>query len=233
MKILTFSFDDCEIYDRQLCDMMRQYGIKGTFFLMSGRLGEKVPFHRYGEDTVVERVVASELPDTYRGMEIASHTRHHTMGTDLEETVGKSLQELEAACGYTVQGLAYPGGGYRLEQVEQLRQMPVAYARTISRGNPSFDTPVDWLTWTPTCHYADECVPELVQTFLNAPADADMLFHLYGHSYELTRKDGVGDWAYMEHLLQQLANRTDVMYATNLEAYRLLCKTNASPESIV
>ena len=59
MKILTFSFDDCEIYDRRVCDMMRRYGLKATFYLISGQLGMKVPFHRYGQDTVVERVSAA------------------------------------------------------------------------------------------------------------------------------------------------------------------------------
>lgn len=56
MKILTFSFDDGEIYDRRLAELLRKFGMQATFFLISGQLGIRVPFYRYGEDTVVERV---------------------------------------------------------------------------------------------------------------------------------------------------------------------------------
>ena len=64
MKILTFSFDDGEIYDRRLAELLRKFGMQATFFLVSGQLGIRVPFHRYGEDTVVERVSAAEIPAT-------------------------------------------------------------------------------------------------------------------------------------------------------------------------
>ena len=39
MKVFTFSFDDCEIYDRRLCALLRQYGLTATFYLISGQLG--------------------------------------------------------------------------------------------------------------------------------------------------------------------------------------------------
>ena len=70
-KALTFGFDDCEQYDRKLAELFRTYKVKATFFLITDSLGARIPFHRYGRDTVVERVTAKELPVTYRGMELA------------------------------------------------------------------------------------------------------------------------------------------------------------------
>mgnify|MGYP002573803925 CR=1 FL=1 len=34
-KAVTFGFDDGEIHDRRLAEMLRQYGLKATFFLVS------------------------------------------------------------------------------------------------------------------------------------------------------------------------------------------------------
>lgn len=38
-KALTLSYDDGVIQDRHLVDLMRRYGVKGTFNLNSGLLG--------------------------------------------------------------------------------------------------------------------------------------------------------------------------------------------------
>ena len=40
-KVLTLSYDDGKITDRRLVDILNQNGIKGTFHLNSGYLGEK------------------------------------------------------------------------------------------------------------------------------------------------------------------------------------------------
>ena len=109
-KAVTFGFDDGEIHDRRLAEMLRQYGLKATFFLVSGQMGLTVdPFFRYGRNTRVERVNGGELPLTYAGMEIASHTRFHRLSADsLAEAVGESMRELEELSGQPVTGLAYP-----------------------------------------------------------------------------------------------------------------------------
>ena len=73
-KILTFGFDDAEIHDERLADLFRAYGMKATFFLIAGQLSFRCDFHRYGEDTVVQRVSDEQIPYVYRGMEVASHT---------------------------------------------------------------------------------------------------------------------------------------------------------------
>ena len=218
MKILTFSFDDCEIYDRRVCDMMRRYGLKATFYLISGQLGMKVPFHRYGQDTVVERVSAAELSETYRGMEIASHTRAHTMDApDPAAEIERSLEELSRWSGQTVRGLAYPGGQSTAAMADMVRATRVEYARGAS---PTHDlsVPNDWYAWEPSCHYADAETPALIDAFLAAPHEETRLLHIFGHSYELTNPDARHDWDYFERLLERLSGRRDVEYMTNGEA---------------
>ena len=40
-KALTMSYDDGRTYDRQLVEIFNRYGIKGTFHLNSGFLGDQ------------------------------------------------------------------------------------------------------------------------------------------------------------------------------------------------
>ncbi|MEG0767891.1 MAG: polysaccharide deacetylase family protein [Clostridia bacterium] len=217
MKIVTFSFDDCEIHDRRLAMLLRQYGMKATFFLISGQLGLSVPFHRYGEDTTVERVTAEEIPITYRGMEVASHTQFHQLpleATRLREEMTASLQTLSDACGYRVCGMAYPGGQYVETQTEALRQMRLMYARGASPTH-TLSVPCDYLRWQPSCHYADEHLPALIHRFLQE--EGDLLLHIFGHSYELTQRDSRKNWCAFEETLKVLAGRDDIQYCTNAE----------------
>lgn len=222
MKILTLSFDDCEIHDRRLCELLRKYDLRATFYLLSGLLGQKVPFRRYGENTVVERVTAEELPSTYAGMEIGCHTRFHKFTDEsLEADIALSMAELSEAWGQPVKGFAYPGGFYTQAQLLRLKQTDVVYARGAS-PNHSFTVPEDWYQWQPTCHYADPNLPALLDIFFALPEKTDAVFHIYGHSYELTQPDPSKNWNYLDELFQTLAHRPGIHYATNLEAWQLL-----------
>lgn len=216
-KILTFGFDDCEIYDRQLAELFRKYGMKATFFLLTGSFSEKVPFHRYGEDTVVERISYEEIPETYLGMEVATHTeRHRCDVNDFEGTVGNSCKRLSDICGYEVNGLAYPGGHYTEELVDSLKQNGVLYSRTaIVSGN--FDLPEDLLIWNPTAKYDDENIEAIADEFLAYNGEEPKLFYIYGHSYELTQKEEGKSFLSFERLLKKLSFKDDISYATNKE----------------
>lgn len=216
-RILTFGFDDAEIHDRRLCRLFRKYGMKATFFLISGQLSFSCAFHRYGEDTVVERVSAAEIPETYAGMEVASHTQAHRCDIgDLEQAVGKSVETLSACCGYPVRGLAYPGGVYTPEHIRLLPAYGIAYARTTGYAH-GFSLPEEPLAWAPTCRYDDPDMDRLVEEFLASDGREPALFYIMGHSYELTRRQPPYDWDSFERLLRRLSGRPDVWYASNIE----------------
>ncbi len=224
MKYLTFGFDDGEIYDRQLADLFRKYGMKATFFLMTDQFGIKVPFHRYGEDTVVERVSESEVKQTYKGMEVAGHGANHSIDeNDMENTVIKSLEKLSRLAGYKANGVAYPGGSYSDAKVNALRSAGVDYARTIDCTN-SFSVPDDFLKWHPTCKYDQENVMELAHKFVDLKTKDDALFYIYGHSYELTNKEVGKRFCDFEEILKVLSNKKDICYLTNAEVFERLTK---------
>ena len=224
-KFLTFSFDDCEIYDRRLAELFRRCGMKATFFLISDQLGFRCDFHRYGEDTVVERVSPGELRETYAGMEVATHTASHRLSPEhLKEQVFDSAKALSQLCGYEVRGLAYPGGEYIPEYLEALRGSRIRYARTVDVTH-DFAVPKEWLAWGPTCKYDDADIHALAEEFLHYKGAEPAIFHIYGHSYEMTRREPGCDLASFEALLRKLSGRQDIVYATNLEVMEMITCT--------
>lgn len=226
-KILTFGFDDCEIHDRRLCGLFRKYGMKATFFLLSGQLSFRCSFHRYGEDTTVERVSPEELKTTYTDMEIATHTVSHNCPiNDLKTTVADSAAYLSSLCGYPVNGLAYPGGVYTEDYIRKLPEFGILYARTTACTH-AFGLPEQLLAWDPTCKYDDPDIDHIVDSFLGYQGNEPALLYIYGHSYELTRKEKPYDWDSFESLLQRLSGRKDVWYATNQQIAEWITRKNS------
>ena len=64
-KALTMSYDDGKVQDRRLIDIFNKYGIKGTFNLNYGLVGER------------PRMTLGEMKGLYAGHEIATHTMTH------------------------------------------------------------------------------------------------------------------------------------------------------------
>ena len=64
-KALTMSYDDGKVQDRRLIDIFNKYGIKGTFNLNYGQVGER------------PRMTFEEMEGLYDGHEIATHTMTH------------------------------------------------------------------------------------------------------------------------------------------------------------
>ena len=216
-KAVTFGFDDGEIYDRALCELFRQYGMRATFFLITSQFSFSCPFHRYGEDTVVERVSADELPVTYRDMEVANHTAFHRFTEDIKTDVTDAADTLSRLCGYRVRGFAYPGGVYTDRQIKALKETDTLYART-TESTYSFDLPENLLVWNPTCKYDDPMLPELTDRFLSDTSGKPQLLYIYGHSYELSRKEEPYNWKSFERILKKLSGKSDILYATNSQA---------------
>ena len=223
-KYVTFSFDDSEKYDLRLAALLNQYGIKATFFIITDQIGQKIPHHRYGQDTVVERVTVDEIQRGYPNMEIASHTSNHRACFNIndefiETEIKKSFNLLSDITGEKCIGMAYPGGGYDVPSAKKLKENDVLYART-AESSYSFDLPEDFLIWNPTCSFTDERCPELVREFLDTDSDGIQLLNIYGHSYELENpnKDW---WTFFEEKICKPLAEENVTFATYKEIYNM------------
>lgn len=219
-KALTLSYDDGQIYDRRLVEILNKAGIKATFHLNSGNL-DKEGF-----------VARAELPALYKSHEIACHgvTHRHPLQMTREEWAAEIWADrlaLEQAGGCIVHGMSYAFGEYNADLAAALRAFGIRYSRTVE-STGRFTLPRDFLRWQPTCHHNDR-LEQRTQAFLNTPGHEKMpLFYLWGHSFEFQREN---TWDRIEAFAARIGGDPDIWYATNgqvceyLTAVRGLCRS--------
>ncbi len=221
-KYFTLSYDDGVLQDKRLVEIFNRYNLKCTFNVNSGFFGQDGELIRLGKPVQHNKMSEEEAMKTYAGHEVSIHSVTHPDLTKMnrwqvKKQIVDDMQKLSDLAGYAVIGHAYPGGAYDRRTADLLKKYGIRYARTVdSTGN--FNPPEDPLMWHPTCHHGDEKVFELLEEFINAtPTDGDLLFYLWGHSYEFDFDVWGNNWEHIEKVCQMIANKDDIIYCTNLE----------------
>lgn len=205
-KALTLSYDDGKLQDRRLIEIFNQNGIKGTFHLNSGLLGDE------------RRIQPEEIASLYRGHEVACHTvSHPTIARcPLPEVAQQVLEDriaLESVTGYPVRGLSYPNGSVSRDIESLLPALGIRYARVVGSSD-SFALPENPYRWQATCHH-NHLMMELGEQFLSLHKKQYLyLMYVWGHSYEFDDKD---NWVLMENFCRMMGGKEDVWYCTNIE----------------
>lgn len=206
-KALTMSYDDGKVQDERLVGIFNRHGIRGTFNLNYGMLGQK------------PRLSAERIRELYTGHEIATHTMTHpTIArcplTAVAEELLEDRKGLERLTGQIIRGHAYPNGSYNEEIKTLLRGLGLAYARVV-RATGEFELPTDPYEWHPTCHHNDPGLMDKARFFAEFPKKQYLkLMYVWGHSYEFDQND---NWQVMEEFCAYMGGRDDIWYATNIE----------------
>lgn len=114
-KMALFSFDDGYADNYDALTLLEDYGIKGTFFVISSRIGE--PGY----------LTADQIKDMdERGFAIGSHTANHENLLDIsasavDDEMRISKEKLESILGHPVLSVAYPGG-FASNTIEQIAE---------------------------------------------------------------------------------------------------------------
>ena len=222
-KAVTFSFDDGEKNDIRLCELFNKYGLKGTFNLNSG-LMTKEPSEKSS------KVALSQIPQVYKGHEVAVHTVHHPFlekmtSTEIAVEILDDRRTLEEYTGYVVRGMAYPFGTYNDDVIRIAKDLGIKYSRGV-HSHYGFSVPTKWLEMPATCHQADEKIFDIAKTFVEESSTKDWrstvgwLFYIWGHTYEFDAIDGA--WERFEELCRLIADKEDVFYGTNGEVFELV-----------
>ncbi len=221
-KAVTFSYDDGVTQDCQLVEIFNRYGMKATFNLNTGIQTEKSCFEIEGKP--VRRMNQEEIGELYRGHEIAVHGLTHASplgltGKELDREYGEDIANITRIYGTKPVGMAYAYGDYEEETVRWLQKHGIRYGRTVGVTH-GFSVPENPILLEATCHHGDEELFSLAERFLEAePAEGEnMLFYVWGHSYEFYVKD---DWGRIERLCRLLGGRDDIFYGTNRECLEL------------
>ncbi len=242
-KYFTVSFDDGLEQDKKLIALMKKYGIKGTFNINGGLLGERGTVKRIGnlafqdcgegrtsgaiiKYTEHNRIPGDEIAQVYAGMEIASHSyMHDWLGKlpkqEMMKSINMDIDALEKIAGYKIRGHAYAKGSTSKEVQAYLKKEGILYARGIM-SSKSFCFPKNPLNLRPTCsHITKEArINGLIDQFIKAkPLKEDMLFYMWGHAYELDFNTKEASWDKIERLFDRIAGKEDILYCTNAEAF--------------
>ena len=223
LKAVTFSYDDGVTQDIRLIEMFNKYGLKGTFNLNSGRLGQQRTLEREGKIVHHNKVLASEVAQVYKGHEVAAHTLNHPLLPRLsDDEITKEVEQdrlaLSELVGYDVVGFAYPGGGVNFDdRVAKVirRTTGIKYARTIISSG-SFDLQKDLYVFEPTCYHHGEFdkMFELAERFINMETDKPQIFYIWGHAYEF---DIHNTWDKIDDFCKLISGHSDIFYGTNRE----------------
>jgi len=220
-KALTLSYDDGVIQDRKLVSILNKYGVKGTFNIGSGLLGDKNEAKVHGKTIDISKIEPEEVNTLYKGHEVAGHGLYHSSlaGIGSPSAVYEIIEDkrkLEELTGYCVRGFAYPFGWYNGKVIEMLKQAGYEYARVVETTG-KFDIPSDFMEWRATAHHADARLMELAEEFINDEGffKRTKLFYLWGHSYEFDFED---NWNVIEGFLDYVTqHRNKIWFATNVE----------------
>ena len=224
-KILTFSYDDGVTQDIRLIELLNKYGVKATFNLNSGLLGQPGSVPCCGVTVSHNKVNAADVRHIYAGHEVAAHTLTHPLLPAIpdDDEIVRQVEEdrlaLSELCGYEVVGFAYPGGGVNFDRrvADLIRtRTGVKYARTTVCTH-SFDLPADLYEFTPSIFHNGDWndFMAFVERFLGMDTDRKQVLYVWGHAYEFDVRD---TWGRFEEFLQTVSRRKDVLYATNKEA---------------
>lgn len=221
-KALTLSYDDGVEQDIRLIEIMKKYGLKGTFNLNAGVYPTEQEFEEK-KGSRHRRLTYAQATKLYgeSGMEVAIHGYHHPhltklpVGVCMNEIV-KDREALEKQFQTMVRGAAYPYGLFNDEVTTIMKGAGIVYARTVlNRDN--FALPEDWLRWEATCKHTNPRLMELAERFVEKqPPSSPWLFYVWGHSYEFDLDD---NWDVIEAFAAYMGGRDDIWYATNLEIY--------------
>lgn len=242
-KYFTLSFDDGLEQDKTTLEMMRKYGIKGTFNLNSGQFGQKAYikykgkygmgvsdvakrsiFWKYAESN---RVPEDEIKQVYEGMELATHGVRHVDLSKLapDEIVSELTDDKTALQKYTdipVVGHAFPFGKTSENVEKTLKDHGFLYARGVmsEKAKRDFAFPDNPLNFKPTCWHIEDDIEKLVDQFIAAePGNGDMLFYMWGHGYEFDFESLIGLRNTYERIFDKIASHGEIIKCTNAEAF--------------
>lgn len=231
-KAFTLSSDDGVTQDGRLAALLRKYGLKGTFHLNSGLMGQRDWLVQPGINTSHYKYSCEQISQVYDGFEIAVHTMTHPDLTRVPQPmisyeIAENKKELEDIVHHPVRGMSYPFGTYNDTVIQAAKSCGIVYSRTV-KATCSFGLPNDFLIWHPTCHYCDDMRSSLARRFLAPISDEDytspLLFYVWGHAYELDAYEG---WESLEDFFRLIGRNDEIWYAENIEIYSYMQAVNS------
>jgi hypothetical protein len=219
---ITTSWDDGHPLDFRVAELLKRYGLSGTFY---------VPMIAENET-----MTATQLRELSLAFEIGSHTLHHNVLTSLTEQqawreIDDSKSWVENKTGQPCLMFCAPKGKYWSRHLEMIERAGYLALRTVELTSLDFPRRQAGLLLMPTTvqayphgfldfarnatkraafgnlwryvvHGRSAEWPTLAQSLLFHALKFGGVFHLWGHSWELQE---IGQWHRLEELLQLMS----------------------------
>jgi peptidoglycan/xylan/chitin deacetylase (PgdA/CDA1 family) len=218
---ITTSWDDGHPLDLHLAELLRKYGLPGTFYVP---LDHELPV-----------VTPSQIRELSADFEVGGHTLHHcdllTIPASLaRREITDCKSELEQICGRACTSFCFPKGHFSREHVRMVRAAGYRTARTVelmSLEMPQMQDGVALLATTiqavpaglsqvarnslkrlrPTIFFRHLFFGKsdwvgTAEAVLEYVLNRGGVFHLWGHSWEIDR---MGQWDNLERVFAMLA----------------------------
>jgi peptidoglycan/xylan/chitin deacetylase (PgdA/CDA1 family) len=239
MTKVTTSWDDGDILDTRVAELLDLYGLKGTFYITK----------KYRKDRVSEE----EIRDISLKHEIGAHTLSHPdlrkiSPQEKKNEIGGSKEWLEGVLGHEVPMFCYPSGRLDDESVRIVQESGYRGARTTELGQISYTNPhtmsttlsvypmplrkIDagalyWRHLFETLQQRGPVYRKLGIRYLDMRSfealacrafdiakESNGIYHLWGHSWEVEK---FGMWEELERVFKYISDRSDCTYVTNGE----------------
>lgn len=236
-SVITTSWDDGHKESLRIAKLLKNYGLKGTFYVpVNAVLGRKVEMVS-SEGPFLSK---SEFKILAKDFEIGGHgvTHQYLTGLTLPEIrkeIRESKEILEKISGQKIHGFAYPGGDFNRKIVDEVKKAGYVYARTIEEGRLKFR---DRFRVPVTIFCQNELLYRTIGFTLRAPfsdvfavggdwgrcvlkayktiKEKGGILHIAGHPNEFRNRNFQKK---IEKILSKIGNDQNIEYLTNFETY--------------
>jgi peptidoglycan-N-acetylglucosamine deacetylase len=245
LRIVTTSWDDGDIRDRRIAELLGSHRMTGTFY---------VPIEPFNGNQALSHQDLRSLNGD--GFEIGGHGVAHEIMSEIplkkvESVVSGCKATLEDILGNRIRMFCYPRGRYTGQVVEALKHAGFEGARTVrllatenKYDRYNLPTSIQVYPHTRTEYlrniararsagtlydyvarlgFEDGWVG-LGKTLFDRFLEDGGIWHLWGHSWEI---DELGLWDELAEMLDYVSGREDVLYLNNGDVLRYLA-TNSN-----
>jgi peptidoglycan/xylan/chitin deacetylase (PgdA/CDA1 family) len=230
MKLITTSWDDGNIADFRLAELLEKYNLQGTFY---------IPASNTEHDVMTEKEIVA-LSDKF---EIGGHTMNHTSINNISnELFDKEIKGcytwLTNLIGEPPKSFCFPRGVYNRQAVDYAIKSGFEIIRTTELLNPWFDkndivipTTMQLFRHSELTYYkhllkrfkiksillflksgSSSELQHILEYYLNYILKNGGCFHLWGHSWEI---EEFNLWADLENLFRIMSDIPEFEYVNN------------------
>ena len=204
MRIMQ-CWDDGNVDDIKLVEILKKHGAKATFNLNPGVWkSERRLAHKYKGVYDVYNLTLDEMPQVFKGFCIGGHTMTHPNLTVIDPEwalteLVENKKYIEKHFGQKECGMAYPYGTYNDKVKEMVREAGYLYSRTVNNLDLKLNID-DPMALNTHCHFLHA---DFWQKF-EAVKAVDGDFYFWGHTYELMGEDK--RWRELDSLIGKLTD---------------------------